>query len=292
MILDPEDAPSPNDSANTTIQHQAAEIERLRRELDTLTPVADFRAALRLAGVTGVIAEPLSPVRLTEMIVVAAADVINAQAASLFLLDQERDELVFEVAIGPNSQEVEKFRLPLGHGLAGLVALTGQPMAIADTATDSRDAADIAEAIGYSPKNILCVPLVYADETIGVLELLDKEGGEAFTATDMETLALFAQQAAVAVQQDRTLDQLDRLVRRALAAFIDAAGNQASIPTGPTVDMLDDVVGDAGFQRSMELGRLVREIARHGDREVAACQAMLEGFAAYLRSQPRLGDIG
>jgi GAF domain-containing protein len=161
-------------------------------------------------------------------------------------------------------------------------------MAIADTEADSRDAADIAAAVGYAPKNVLCVPLVYEDELIGVLELLDKEGGEPFSALDMETLALFAEVAAVTVQQDHALEQLRLLVAQALGALGNTDGNTQDLIRARSAALLDDIVGDAGFQRAIGLARLVHSIARHGDREVQACQALLEGFAAYLRSQPLL----
>ena len=54
------------------------------------------------------------------MIVEAAAQVISARAASLFLVNEETQELIFEVALGQKAQEVKKFSVPLGHGIAGL----------------------------------------------------------------------------------------------------------------------------------------------------------------------------
>jgi len=64
-----------------------------------------------------VIAEPMSHSRLLEMIVETAAQVISAEAASLFLIDQESQELIFEVALGQKADEVKHFRVPLGHGI-------------------------------------------------------------------------------------------------------------------------------------------------------------------------------
>ena len=281
---DPSEGSANSDSA--TLQRQAEEIERLQSELADLRPLANLREALRLAGIASVTGAPTSPKRLTEMLVTTAADAINARAGSLFLLDREQDELVFEVAIGPKAEAVEKFRVPLGHGLAGLVAATGQPMAIADTESDSRDAADIAAAVGYVPKNVLCVPLIYEDDLIGVLELLDKEGGEPFSAVDMENLALFAELAAVAVQQDRVLEQLRLLVTQAISAVSGEPSNGQRMIDGQLSALVDDIVGDAGFQRSLDLARLVREIARQGERELQACHTLLEGFASYLRARP------
>ena len=144
---------------------------------------AYFRDALTLAATAGTIGSPVTHARLLEMIVETAAHVISARSAALFLLDDEAHELVFEVALGTKAEEAKKYRIPLGHGIAGLVAVSGQPMAISDAQSDPRLAADVAEGIGYIPQSILCMPLFYGDRIIGAIELLDKEGASSFDAT-------------------------------------------------------------------------------------------------------------
>jgi len=134
-------------------------------------------------------------------IVETAVRIIDASAGALLLIDEEADELVFEVAIGGKAEEVKRFRVALGQGVAGLVALSGQPMSIAD-ASEAETARDIAEAVGYYPRNLICVPLVYESQVIGVLEVLDKRGAEAFGPDDMKTLSLFAGEAAIAIARD------------------------------------------------------------------------------------------
>src|SRR5439155_15449252 len=100
--------------------------------------------------------------------------------------------------------------------ITGLVAATGQPMAIADAQADPRHATDIAQRIGYSPKSILCVPLIYKDEVVGVFELLDKESAASFSPSDIATLGLIANHAGVAVEQSRTLQNLSALIAEVL----------------------------------------------------------------------------
>src|SRR5436305_2025536 len=84
-------------------------------------------------------------------------------------------------------------------------------------ATFARQAADIAQSVGYRPKSILCVPLFLDDEIIGVLELLDKQGAPAFNVGDMEALGYFANIAAVAIEQSRTQQDLMRLIGEVVA---------------------------------------------------------------------------
>src|SRR5437773_2015390 len=163
----------------------------------------ELRQVLVQAAVAGTIAAPVSHSRLLEMIVETAARVITSKAAALFLLDQQTQELVFEVALGQKAEEVRKFRIPVGHGIAGLVAASGQPTATSG-AGDPRQARDIAQSVGYVPNTILCVPLFYAERVIGVLELLDKADDVSYSMADMQVLALFANLAAVAIDQSPT----------------------------------------------------------------------------------------
>src|SRR4051794_40981135 len=133
--------------ARETIARQQGEIERLKRRLADERFTEDLQEALTLAATAGTIASPMTHSRLLEMIVETAAHVIYARAAALFLIDEEAQELIFEVALGSKAEEVKKFRVPLGHGIAGLVAVSGQPMAVSDADRDPRQAADIARDV-------------------------------------------------------------------------------------------------------------------------------------------------
>jgi GAF domain-containing protein len=272
--------------AQETIARQAEEIERLRRRLADERVAEDLQEALTLAAAAGTIASPVTHSRLLEMIVETAAHVIFARAAALFLIDEETQELVFEVALGSKAEEVRKFRVPLGHGIAGLVAVSGQPMAVSDAETDPRHAADIAQSVGYTPQSILCVPLFYRDQIIGVLELLDKEGAPSFSATDMEDLGLFANQAAVAIEQSRTNRNLAALLSEVLESIggtTDGRRQELQERARAFAERLEE---DAAFNQALDLARLVQEIAHRGENELRTCQAILRSFAEYLRSRP------
>src|SRR5688500_8340791 len=109
--------------ADATIARQVVEIARLQRRLEDERFAADLRDALAVASSAAVIAAPVTHQRLLEMIVETAAEVIGARAGALFRIDEATEELIFEVALGPKAAEVRQFRVPLGHGIAGLVAL-------------------------------------------------------------------------------------------------------------------------------------------------------------------------
>src|SRR5207249_6819795 len=97
-------------------------------------------------------------------------------------------DLVFEVATLGDVSELKNVRVPLGEGIAGLVALTGEPIAVSDAQSDPRHADEIARLTGYQPRSLLCVPLEFEDRVIGVIELLDKHGAADFDAEDMQAL--------------------------------------------------------------------------------------------------------
>ena len=287
--------PATPEDAQETIARQAAEIERLRQRVEDDRFAEDLRDALVLSAAVGTIGSPVDHEKLIEMIVVTAADVIGAQAGSLFLIDTRTEELVFEVAIGPKAEAVKKFRVPLGEGVAGLVAVSGQPMAISNAKEDQRDSARIQRSVGHEPDTILAVPLFYQDRVIGVLELLDKEGGGSFTPQDISTLGLFANQAAVAIELSRTYRRLAPLVGEVLSTLDDSPAERKASLSQRSAAFASHIEEEPSFRETLELAELVQEIAWTGDDELEACRTILRTFAEYLRSRPdpfRQGGIG
>jgi GAF domain-containing protein len=248
------------DDPRETIARQAEEIERLR-------------GALGLAATAGIIGSPVTHARLLEMIVETGVRVIGARAGALFLLDEARSELSFEVAIGSKAAEAKRFKVPLGHGVVGMVALSGQPMAVSNAADDPRLARDIAEGVGYVPETLLCVPLFYGERIIGALELLDKEDGRTFGAADMDAASLFANLAAVALQLSRTYQRIAQLVDGSTDAEDE--------------DLPEE---DVDSREALVLAGLLHEIIQRGENERQACRAILLGFAEYLRERMQFAD--
>ncbi|MCV7070490.1 GAF domain-containing protein [Mycolicibacterium rufum] len=279
----PADTEVPIDAA-AVIAQQQEEIERLRQRISDDHFAQDLRDALTTASATGAIGAPVSYSRLIEIIVVTAADIIDARTALLCMIDTEREELVFESAFGDHGTAAAGVRSPLGQGVAGLVALTGQPMAISDTAEDDRDAGDIAEAVGYSPRNILCVPLAFEDEVIGVLELLDKQGADSFDVADMEAIGLFADMAAIAIEQSRTHSRIGAMVRDLIGAVDGAPDYDRHGLTRRAREFTTNLGEQSGFRDALDLARVVQEIVHHGDAAAEACKRILDGFAEYLRT--------
>ena len=89
---------------------------------------------------------------LLRSIVDVARAIFGARAASVFLLDDESDELVFEAVSGEGEESLVGRRFPSSTGIAGWVLVTGQPLVLDDVAADPRFATEAAESTGYVPK--------------------------------------------------------------------------------------------------------------------------------------------
>ncbi len=273
------------EEAREIIAQQSQEIAGLQQQLTDSHLADELREAFGLAGAVGVLASPVTHVRLLEMIVNTAARVIGARAAALFLVDHEASELIFEVATGSKAEMVKQFRVPLGEGIAGLVAVTAQPMAISNVQQDPRHASHIAESVGYMPQSILCVPLLHDDEVIGVFELLDREDGTSFTPADIDLLDQFASQAAVAIEQSRTFRNLAQMIGRILEELGLLPREQQEAIRERTEAFTRSVEETTNFQQTIELARLVQHIASQGKPEYRLCWQILENFGEYSRSQ-------
>ena len=165
---------------------------------------------LRDAVAGGILGAEAGHRELLQSIVEVARAIFGAKASSVFLLDREADELVFEAVAGEGAEALVGQRLPSSTGIAGWVLVTRQPLVLDDLANDPRFARDVAESTGYVPKSLMAVPLLHDEEVLGVLQVLDRPHRERFSLQEMELLGLFANQAAIA------LDLLGR-ARRARA---------------------------------------------------------------------------
>jgi GAF domain-containing protein len=177
--------------------------------------VTDLRAAVA-AGVLG--AEDGYRALLQATVEVARA-IFRAKAASVFLLDEEADELVFEAVAGQGAESLVGRRFPSSTGVAGWVLVTRQPLVVEDLTKETRFSLDAAVSTGYIPRGLMAVPLLAGDSVLGVLEVLDRPQEARFTLAEMDLLGLFGNQAAIA------LELLQR-ARRASAA-LDGEGEVA-----------------------------------------------------------------
>jgi signal transduction histidine kinase len=146
---------------------------------------------------------------LLTMITTAAVDILNAEAGSLLLtVEDGTNDLEFKTAVGGTGQELVGKRLQAGFGLVGKVAESGRPVIVNDTSKDARFQGDISKG-EFQTTSVLAVPLITRDQVIGVLEVLNKRDGTLYVNEDMELLATFAGQAAIALENARQYQSVD-----------------------------------------------------------------------------------
>ena len=149
---------------------------------------------------------------LLQATVEVARAIFGAKAASVFLLDEATDELVFEAVAGEGAGELLGKRFPASTGVAGWVLTTRQPLVIDDLTSDTRFSREAAESTGYVPKSMMAVPLLVEERALGVLSVLDRPPESRVKLAEIDLLGLFANQAAIALD----LLQRARHARQAL----------------------------------------------------------------------------
>lgn len=147
---------------------------------------------------------------LTSVVTVARA-LFGAAAASVFLLDEQSDELVFEAVSGAGEDHLVGERFPASRGIAGWVLGAQEPLVVSDLTENPVFARDLAETTGYVPRSMMAAPLLRREEIIGVMEVLDPTPNPVSPLGAVQLLALFAGQAAVAlavIRRNRATFQL------------------------------------------------------------------------------------
>jgi len=137
----------------------------------------------------------------------AAQELVEAEAGSLLLVDQETGELYFEVATGEKGDKVKEVRLKMGEGIAGWVAEKGEAVIVHDVKKDPRFFSGVDQKSNFTTRNILAVPVKTKEKNIGVLEAINKKNGY-FDNDDLEILQAFANQLAIAIENANLYEEL------------------------------------------------------------------------------------
>jgi eukaryotic-like serine/threonine-protein kinase len=129
-----------------------------------------------------------------------ASRLANAELTTIYLIDRVRGEVWSKVKLG---NDIGEIRVPLGTGIAGTVAATGQMINLQDPYADARFNAEIDRETGFKTRNLLTLPMIArSGEVIGVFQVLNKRRG-AFEGEDEEVLSALAATAAVVIERAR-----------------------------------------------------------------------------------------
>lgn len=170
-----------------------------------------FNRNLQLVNeVSQLVSSSLDVEQVPYLLLDRTARLVGAECGSLALLSQDRDGVIFQVAYDGQGQELKglkDFLMPLGRGIVGVVAQTGQPIIANDVRSHPAWSPLPDQLTGFTTQKLVAVPLVSEGEILGVMELLNKKEGD-FNLEDVQLLSLVASAAASAIQNGRQYESL------------------------------------------------------------------------------------
>jgi GAF domain-containing protein len=186
---------------------------------------------------------------LLHSITAAARDVFGAAACSVAVLEADDEHLLFRAAAGTGSDRIVGRRLPVGRGIAGWAASSGEAISVENVEGDPRFARDTAESTGFVPRSIMAAPLEADGRLYGVIEVLDRDATTQSRQPGLDLLTRFAHQAALVLQLEQ------------------GSGAAAAGPPEPA--------------DPAALDRAVAELSSMGVEERRCAAAILDAFLAY-----------
>ncbi len=162
----------------------------------------------RLIEIARDLASTLDLNTLLNRIITAAAEITQAEAASILLYDLTTRQLYFQVATNIDQPTMRGLIVPLDSSIAGWIVTHRKTVRIEDVHSDPRFFDDVERITGFQTTSLLGIPLITKDKVVGVLEVLNKRGGN-FTDQDENLLNVLGAQAAVAIENARLFQQSD-----------------------------------------------------------------------------------
>jgi GAF domain-containing protein len=147
---------------------------------------------------------------LLQNILENAVGILNCEAGSLFLVDEQTDELVFQVTVGPVASNLIGKRLAPGTGIVGRAVQTRGPVIENEDQNSLSRFKGIDMQTGFVSRSLMAVPLQVKDRIIGVIEVINRRDGLPFVQNDETLLNAFAGQAAVAIENARLYTLTDQ----------------------------------------------------------------------------------
>ncbi len=271
-------------------------LERRNEELETLVEIGKaLTSCLDLREILGVIMEKVG-------------QLLRPKTWSLLLVDEHTGDLTFEIAVSPAAERLKDIRLRKGEGIAGWVALHGEPLLIPNVARDERFAPKVDAVARFNTRSIVCVPLKSKNRILGVIELVNSLEESRFSEADLKILSTIADYAAIAIENARYVERVRELVvtddltglynSRYLLDLLDYEIDRARRYGYPVslvfldLDFFKDVNDTyghlVGSRLLAEVGRLIRGQIRKAD---VAIRYGGDEFVVVLPNTPKEGAV-
>jgi hypothetical protein len=173
---------------------------------DANAPEMNVDLALELFSIAGSLNSTLDLDFLLQKIGAAAEQLTESEASAIMLVTDDKKNLFFRIASGEKAKALKTMTLPIGQGIAGWVAENRKPQLVNDTRKDPRFAGKFDKASGFQTRSLLCVPMIFRGELVGVVEVLNKSRGE-YTDSHVGLLNSLASLASVAITNTKIISE-------------------------------------------------------------------------------------
>jgi signal transduction histidine kinase len=258
-----------------------------------------LQRAERLLEITRTLSASLELEPFLHSLISAASELTHCEVASILAVEEGGKELSFLALPWFHREALKPVKVPIEGSVAGWVIQNGQPAVVPDVSTERRHFKGVDQAVDFTTRSLLAVPIIFQGERLGVLEALNKADGSHYTEEDLTILETLAAQAAIAMQNSRlahkaesSADQMTDLDRMK-TDFIAIASHELRTPLGL-------ILGHATFLREViqadqrpQLDIIVRNAMRLKDiiDNIANMDNVERGMASVRRSPISLKQV-
>jgi len=161
-------------------------------------------------GVAKALTSSLDLDSILQTIMEKMAEYFRPENWSLLMVDEEKGELYFAIAVGTASESLKNVRLKIGEGIAGWVARHGERLIVPDVMNDPRFARRIDEMTRWETRSIICIPLRSKHRVLGVIQLVNVDM-EGFGDEELFFLQALCDYAAIAIENARSVEKIQEL---------------------------------------------------------------------------------
>lgn len=202
---------------------------------------------VKLSRLSAILNSTLDPKLVRKRAMEAAVELLQCETGSLYLIDPDKNELYFEVALGDKGDAVKEIRLKMGEGIAGWVALEGKSDLVPDTSRDPRWAKRVDQKSKFQTRNMVTVPVRAKGRIIGVLQALNKLHNKSFDVKDLHLMESLADQVAIALENARLYEEQKVMFKETAEALATAIEKRDPYTGGHTKRVRDFVMATAKY---------------------------------------------
>jgi diguanylate cyclase (GGDEF)-like protein len=147
---------------------------------------------------------------ILQTIMEKMAEYFRPDTWSLLMVDEQRSELYFAIAVGDAADSLKNVRLKVGEGIAGWVAQHGERLVVPDVSSDPRFTKRIDDMTEWKTQSIICVPLRSKHRVLGVIQLVNVNL-EGFKQDEVFFLQTLCDYAAIAIENARSVEKIQEL---------------------------------------------------------------------------------